>query len=297
MTYNPADLVTIRDWLKPRTGLTNFTLGIMGDDEHAEGGGYHIGNDGLAGIGRLASDYSKRESPRDRPGTNAASALDVGRFTRTPNGHPITNRSLAAMMVSGLRAGDRRLRDVRELIYTLDGVTVPRWDRLGIRRTGGKNHIGPSEHFHVSFFRDSEGRRHHDDNFLGWLKDAFREPKPQPQPQPLEDDMTPEQAEHLKAMDNRIRDALVKGVETMRDIPGEGPAVPVWIVRTLNAHGLLLARLAGSVQDLTGKDLVDEQAVVEGVLAGLGTKPIEQIAAALKAAGVDTAALRAALDD
>jgi hypothetical protein len=53
------------------------------------------------------------------------------------------------------------------MIYTPDGKTVARWDRLGKRSTGDSSHLW---HTHLSFFRDSEGRRDRDDNFLGLLK-------------------------------------------------------------------------------------------------------------------------------
>lgn len=173
MTYAPTDLLNVRLWLLARfdinkglaraADLDPAEVGVVGDDAHAASGGYHIGNDGLARVGRRDSDYSKRESPRDRPGTNAASALDIGDFTG--GGH--TLRSLSAAIVDACKRGDSRTRDVREIIWSPDGVNVKRWDRLGIRSTGGSDHRW---HTHLSFHRDSEGRRDRDDNFLGLLK-------------------------------------------------------------------------------------------------------------------------------
>lgn len=164
MTYAPADLLAVRAYLMPRTGLPPNALGIPGDDDHPDG--YHVGNDALARVGKLSTDYSKRESARDRPGANAASALDIGDFNR--NG--TTLRGLSLYLVARCKAGDPRAADIREIIYTPDGSTVRRYDRLGIRSTGDRSHLF---HTHISLFRDSEGRRAQAGNLLGLLREYF----------------------------------------------------------------------------------------------------------------------------
>jgi hypothetical protein len=166
VTNAPDDLLAIRHYIMSRTGLDAASVGIAGDPAHASTGGYHEGNDDLFRVGRLNSDYSKRESARDRPGTNSASALDIGDFSR--NGK--TLRQLSNFLVARCSAGDPRTRDVREVIYTPDGSTVRRWDRLGVRTTGDSSHL---YHTHLSFFRDSEGRRAQSDNILGLLTEFF----------------------------------------------------------------------------------------------------------------------------
>jgi hypothetical protein len=164
VTYAPADLLAVRAYLMAQTGLPANALGIPGDPDHAESGGYHEGNDDLARVGRLNTDYSKRESARDRPGTNAASAIDVGDFNRGGK----TLRGLSVWLAGRCQAGDPRTADIREIIYSPDGRTVRRWDRLGIRSTGDNSHLF---HTHLSFFRDSEGRR--DEAFLSLLREYF----------------------------------------------------------------------------------------------------------------------------
>ncbi len=179
MTYAPADLKTIRSWLiatlnvnpaPTAADLEPDEVGIVGDPAHMAGGGYHLGNDDLARIGRLNTDYSKRESARDRPGTNAASALDIGQFTT--RGHTLASLSVA--VVDACRRGDPRCRDVREVIYSPDGRTVKRYDRLGLRTTGDSSHLF---HTHLTFFRDSEGHRAQPDNILGLLQELLRTPR------------------------------------------------------------------------------------------------------------------------
>lgn len=170
MTYAPNDLLEVRAFLVAQTTLDPGSIGIVGDSAHAADGGYHEGNDDLARVGKLDSDYSKRESARDRPGSNAASALDIGDCY---NLHTITKG-----IVDACRAGDPRARDVREVIYTLDDATVHRWDRLGIRSTGDSSHLW---HTHISFFRDSEGRRDREDNILGLIR-SILDGRPAPQP-------------------------------------------------------------------------------------------------------------------
>lgn len=166
MTYAPADLLAVRQYVMGHTGLDASSVGIAGDPAHASSGGYHEGNDDLANAGRLDSDYSKRESPRDRPGSNAASAEDIGDFNRDGK----TLRQLSLFVVAKCQAGDPRCNDIREIIYTPDGSAVRRFDRLGIRSTGDSSHL---YHTHLSFFRDSEGRRAGDGNFLGLLREFF----------------------------------------------------------------------------------------------------------------------------
>lgn len=169
MTYAPADLLAVRRFLLSSTGLSGNAVGIVGDDAHA-GGGYHIGNDGLAAAGRLTADYSKRESSRDRPGSNAASALDVGQWTGTVGAAKISWLAFNRALADACRRGDPRTRDVREVIYTLDGRAVSRFDRLGIRSSGDNSHL---THTHISFFRDSEGRRAQPDNILGLFQELI----------------------------------------------------------------------------------------------------------------------------
>jgi hypothetical protein len=177
MTYAPADLLAVRRYLLSTldmhpgvvpADLDPAEVGIVGDPDHAASGGYHEGNDDLARVGRLTSDYSKRESARDRPGSNAASALDIGDFRHVrPDGTVVTLRSLSLGLAAACQRGDPRAADVREVIYTPDGVTVRRFDRLGIRTTGDSSHL---YHTHISFFRASEGRRAQPGNVLGLLQ-------------------------------------------------------------------------------------------------------------------------------
>lgn len=181
MTYAPADLLQVRSYLVNRLDLVPGTargidleaneVGIVGDPKHAASGGYHEGNDDLARVGRLSSDYSKRESARDRPGTNGASAIDIGWFDVTfPDGRRLTLRTFSAAIDAACRRKDPRARDVRELIWSPDGKVVRRFDALGIRSAGDLSHL---THTHGSFFRDSEGRRARPDNFLGLVTEII----------------------------------------------------------------------------------------------------------------------------
>jgi len=165
MSYAPDDLLDVRVDLRRYTGLSAVALGIVGDPAH--NGGYHCGHDRIT-----TSDYSWNESPRDRSVvSDAASALDIGQFDVTTNGNRRTTlRTLSAAIVEACQAGDPRARDIREVIWSLDGVTVRRWDRLGRRSSGDSSHRA---HTHLSFFRDSEGRRNRPDNFAGLLTSIF----------------------------------------------------------------------------------------------------------------------------
>jgi hypothetical protein len=181
MTDSPADIIAVQHYVRSKTGLPWDALGI----KHAtpQGGGYHEGHDLLHAAGRApedpGSDYSYVESQRDRQGlTNSASAFDMGDgFARF--------REITLALVVACQRGDPRTRDIREIIYTPDGVTVHRWDKLGRRTGGDSSHLS---HTHTSFFRDSEGRRASADNFLGLLRELFEGPAPLPLPSATTED-------------------------------------------------------------------------------------------------------------
>lgn len=142
MTYAPARLLELRHYLQPITGLGIAELGIVGDQAHL--GGYHHGWDDR----RVSGDYSWSESARDSSHkTNAARAFDLGMF-------PLL-RQFSIWLAAECAKGAPDTLDIREVIYSPDGQTVKRWDRLGKRSTGDLSHLG---HTHVSFFADAEDR-------------------------------------------------------------------------------------------------------------------------------------------
>jgi hypothetical protein len=158
VTYAPDDLFAVVHYLNSQ-GAPWESLGIVGDSAHVATGGYHVGRDDLDAHGRLGYDYSVVESSRDANPTDAASAVD---FAGVDWWRPLT-----LWLVAQVRAGAPGSEDIREIIYTPDGVAVHRWDRLGIRSTGDDSHL---YHTHLSFFRDSEGRR---GSFVSLLRRFF----------------------------------------------------------------------------------------------------------------------------
>lgn len=256
MTYAPADLLAVRKYVLAATGLPADAVGIVGDDDHPDG--YHVGNSALVKVGKLSSDYSKRESPLDRPGTDAASALDIGDFVKGK----VTLRSVSLGLVDACRRGDPRAADIREVIYTPDGSIVRRFDRLGIRTTGDSSHLF---HTHISFFRDSEGRRAQPDNVLGLLRALIEG----------DDDMGFMDDPSAAALAWQS-DAAVFGKPTIAGGPQKG--LPVWLVAAVER--LETAAAADAVRDQAAK------------------VAIEALATALAAGGgsVDSAAIIARMD-
>lgn len=150
MTFAPATLLALRSYLADRTGLSAVQLGIVGDANHRSG--YHLGWDWIKAKQGTA-DYSVRLA-RDAAGlTNAASAIDIGMFDRL--------RDLSVWLVERCRSDTLDTRDIREVIYSPDGVKVLRWDRArGVSSvpTEGEASLSHRTHTHVSYFRDSELR-------------------------------------------------------------------------------------------------------------------------------------------
>ncbi|MBM7489813.1 hypothetical protein JOD64_001035 [Micromonospora luteifusca] len=275
MTRAPANLLAVRSLLlthlnvDPNTvraaDLEPAEVGIVGDPAHR--GGYHCGSDRV-----VTNDYSVVESPRDRAGlTLDAAALDVGGFEVRSGGRTHTLSSFSLWCVGQCAANAADTRDIREIIYSPDGSTVKRWDRLGKRSTGDSSHRW---HTHFSFFRDAiKAGRDQRPVFRRYLSSIGL----------LEDDdMTPEEHnwlatvhKNLTVLDGRnpigqIYTRMAEG----RDDTG-APVIGNWNLQAMTKQ---LTALQTAIDALSNRDFTDEPAIVQGVLAGLTP---EKIAAAI----------------
>ncbi|GAA4577346.1 hypothetical protein GCM10023176_50660 [Micromonospora coerulea] len=270
MTRAPTNLLAVRSLLltnlnvDPNTvradDLEPAEVGIVGDPSHL--GGYHCGSDRV-----VARDYSVVESVRDSSGlTLDASALDVGTFKVVSGGRTHNLYTFSTWCVAQCVAGAPDTRDIREIIYSPDGAVVKRWDRLGKRTTGDSSHLS---HTHFSFFRDStKANRDQTPLFRRYLTTIGL----------LEEDM-PTADEIAQAVWDR------KYLDYVANSAGDRPPISV-------VHALFTARaevnkalaqvtaLRAELAALAAKDLVDEQAIVSGLLATLTP---QAIAAALPA--------------
>lgn len=132
-------------------------VGIVGDTAHAaKGTSYHLGKD------QLTADAYSRRTARDRAGlTDAASAEDIGEFEVTTPAGTFDLRHFTKWLIAQCRASAPDTLDLREVIGTIDGQTVLRWDaergRASAPRSGeaDRSHL---THTHLSWYRDSETR-------------------------------------------------------------------------------------------------------------------------------------------
>ena len=149
MTRAPDNLLAVRSLLLAELGphgLASAEVGIVGDSAHR--GGYHCGSDRV-----VTNDYSVVESTRDRAGlTLDAAALDVGMFRVKTSTGTYDLRHYSRWLVAQCEAGTADTQHIREVIYSPDGTTVRRWDRLKRRSTGDRSHL---THTHESYFRDA----------------------------------------------------------------------------------------------------------------------------------------------
>ncbi|MET8262289.1 hypothetical protein [Micromonospora sp. NPDC005205] len=273
MTRAPANLLAVRSLLL--THLDNAPgpddldpgeVGIVGDSSHR--GGYHCGSDRV-----VPNDYSVVESPRDRAGlTLDAAALDVGQFDVRSGGRSNTLPSFSVWCVAQCAANAADTRDIREIIYSPDGSTVKRWDRLGKRTTGDSSHRW---HTHFSFFRDAiKAGRDQRPLFRRYLSSIGL----------LEDDdMTPEEHNWLATVHKNL--TVLDGRNPIGQIytrmaMGEDATVPNFRSAhpTLKSLGLQVTALQAALTELSNRDFTDEEAIIQGVLAGLTP---EEIAAAI----------------
>ncbi|NJP32409.1 hypothetical protein [Micromonospora thermarum] len=259
MTRAPENLLALRGLLlahlnvDPKTvrsqDLEPAEVGIVGDSNHR--GGYHCGSDRV-----VANDYSVVESPRDSSGlTLDAAALDVGLFQVGSGGGTHTLRTFSVWCVQQCVANAPDARDIREIIYSPDGRTVRRWDRLGRRTTGDNSHLW---HTHFSFFRDSiKAGRDQTPLFRRYLASIGL----------LEDDMP------LTDADQPIIKAAVHNTPIGRSGVTIGEVLDQ--VRMLPGQ---VEALRNQLTQLAARDFTDEPAIIQGVLAGLTP---EKIAAAI----------------
>jgi hypothetical protein len=148
-TTPPQRLSDLSQFWKGQHGRN---LGIVGDTSHiAKGTSYHLGKDEL-----VPTAYSIRNK-RDKTGlTNSASAIDLGKL----HGKFVYLRVFSGWLVRQCMT-DRDMRhDVREIIYTADGLTVQRYSGIDnkIHKGRGNGDLTHLKHTHISFFRDSETR-------------------------------------------------------------------------------------------------------------------------------------------
>lgn len=150
MTFAPQSALDARHVFTrryPNIPITDF--GITGDHDHVlQGTGYHLGRDQLK---MRLGPYSARTS-RDLAGlSNAASALDV------PNSIGILPE-LSAWMVAQCRAKAPDTLDIREIVFSPDGVAVLTWDReRGVTSYPmPRGSLSHRTHTHFSWYRDSE---------------------------------------------------------------------------------------------------------------------------------------------
>jgi hypothetical protein len=154
VSSNPATLQGLGAYWTAQGGVN---LGVVGNVAHTVG--YHLGKDRIydgAGPGLGDNDYSVKHA-RDRAGlTNAASAIDLGKL----DGSLAQLYAFSRWLVARCMADAVTRLDIREIIYSPDGVRVQRWSGIdNAIHTGAGNgdmsHIG---HTHISYFRDSQWR-------------------------------------------------------------------------------------------------------------------------------------------
>lgn len=140
MSYAPQNLLDVREYIQSQTGLSDNELGIVGDEYHDNG--YHLGRDRLP-----PNDYSNR-LPRDKAGlTNAASASDIGNFSRL--------KDLTSFILD--RCRDGRITQIRAINGPHFSGRAYRWDS----QSNWEPQIKPKGdshewHAHLEWWRDTE---------------------------------------------------------------------------------------------------------------------------------------------
>ena len=150
MTFAPPTLVDLGRYL---VAHNTVNLGIVGDTAHAtKGTSYHLGSDLVS-----PTAYSV-QTARDKAGLSlAASAIDIGKidggFTRL--------REFSVWFLAECQRNAPGTSDIREFIFSPDGIAVLRWDRergVASAPKPGEAAMSHTGHSHASWYRDSEFR-------------------------------------------------------------------------------------------------------------------------------------------
>ncbi|MEV5211317.1 hypothetical protein AB0K35_27975 [Micromonospora sp. NPDC053740] len=282
MTKAPATLLGARKLLLDHLGshgLQPAEVGVVGDTAHQkQGDSYHLGKPEQRSTG-----YSVSESPRDKAGlSELAAGLDIGDFAVSVAGKRHTLASFSIWLVAQCKANSPDTRDIREVIYSPDGSTVKRWDRLGKRSTGDSSH---RRHTHISYFRDAiKAGRDQTALFRRYLQSIGLIKAPTTSTEG--DEMTPEEHNWLAAVHKNL--TVLDGRNPIGQIytrmsTGEDATDAKYVPETptLKSLGKQLTALQTALTALAGRDFTDEPAIVQGVLASLTP---EKIAAAIPAA-------------
>jgi hypothetical protein len=196
--------------------------------------------------------------------TNFASALDVGWFEVRVAGKVHNLRTLSIWLVARCKAGTPDTADIREVIYSPDGKTVRRWDRLGRRTTGDKSHL---THSHLSWFRDAtKAGRDQTPVFRRYLMEIGLLAGE-------DDDMTPDQARQLG-------DTAFTTTKGIPNPAGEGRvALHVWAAWMTGAVKAL-ATAVSNVDEATRVQVEQDFTALESAVAALPAAVVDELGAA-----------------
>jgi hypothetical protein len=266
-----AELDWLGDELCRRTGRPRFAFGTKGDEAHLRGA--HRSQEWLE-----RSRYCTNRTYTRQSGLTAAQLRHVAGIDFTP-GSDVQMVAQCKRLDSALRAG--RLEEVREFYGNVNGDrVVDGWDNIRNRAaTSDSSHLW---HWHLTLDRRRCADRALMERILRIVLGDEGE----------DDDMTPDdvRAEVRRGVHGLLDEAATRSTATGRQVADDLAA----IIDGRLAVGL--APVLTNLAVLSGRDWVDEQQIVDGVLSGLGGKDLDEAAEALRAAlGADRAAELGAL--
>ncbi|GIG89796.1 hypothetical protein [Plantactinospora endophytica] len=300
-----AELDWLGDELCRRTGRPRSACGTKGDNRHLRGA--HRSQEWI-----LRSRYARSRSYTVQSGLTALQRRYVCGVDFTPGawGSRNNERLMIAQtgrLIRAMRAG--QLDEVREVFGTTNGHTVTGWSNVANRRTSSdRSHL---EHWHLTI-----DRRHCADRslmrrivaiVLGTERTVRTAPRPAA-PAPVR--TTPVVPVRRKE-DGVSRENVIDGLRTAQPYQSAGVgrlakrmgmkpvsqrALSEYTWATVQNLATQQAVLLAKQQELLGRAPVDEQRIIDGVLAGLGARDLDDVATALRAAfGDRTAELAAKL--
>jgi hypothetical protein len=245
------------DWLGDelcrRTGRPRAAAGTKGDNRHLSGG--HRSQEWI-----LKSRYCVNRGYTVQSGLTATEARHIAAFDFTP-GSAAQMIAQCRRLISAMKAG--QLDEVLAIYGNVDGDrVVDGWDNI-------RNRAASSDSSHLWHWHLTLDRRHCANRKLmeRILAIALGDP--------TEEDVD-------DATINEIAKASARAIANQK-LGSSGPTVQVALQTTARID-TQLAQVLANQQAMLGKDWVNEQQIVDGVLAGLGSADLDDAAQALRAA-------------
>jgi len=226
MTYTPPTIHAVKLYIEQHGGTVSVARSC---DPNRNYYGYHLGKDQIYSHNCLDANGNNRakgdkdysvQTARDKSGlTDARAATDIQFFGAGGGLLKKQLQDFSVKLVARCVAKANGTSDIREIIYSPDGVKVWRYDQVSHTNSIGGGDDTHLEHTHVSYYRDTEYKDKI--SLYKWYFEPVVIPVPEPSP------VQPDDVKALQTLLNMLGAGLVVdgvyGDKTKAALQNAGP--------------------------------------------------------------------------